>query len=138
MIEDMIENADCPCHGTNLEKLIHPAILTLLMAEELHGYSIVKKLPENCMLQGRKPDPSGVYRCLKSMEQQGYVTSVWNISNPGQAKRLYRITDDGIRCLQTWINTLEDYYRSLGLFLSFAKNAVLNNTADNNKEDHPH
>jgi len=115
----------CPCNGTNLEKLIHPAILTLLTTEELHGYSLVQKLQETSMLQGKKPDPSGVYRCLKLMEQQGYVTAVWDVSNPGPAKRLYTITDDGLKCLKTWINTLEDYQRLLGLFLSFAKGAVL-------------
>jgi len=125
MIENMIKNVDCPCNGANLEKLIHPAILTLLMTEELHGYIIVQKLQENSMLQGKKPDPSGVYRCLKSMEQHGYVTSDWDISNPGQAKRRYKITDAGIKCLHTWINTLEDYHRSLGMFLSFAKNTLL-------------
>lgn len=116
---------DCPCKGTNLEKLIHPAILTLLVDEELHGYSIVKKLQETSMLRGKKPDPSGVYRCLKQMEQQNLVTADWDVSNPGSAKRRYKITDDGLECLKTWINTLEDYHHSLGLFLSFTKNTVL-------------
>ena len=78
------------------------------------------------MLQGKKPDPTGVYRSLKLMEQKGLVTAVWDVSNPGAAKRLYEITNDGLKCLKTWINTLEDYHRSLGLFLSFAKNTVLN------------
>lgn len=122
----MLKFADCPCNGTNLEKLIHPAVLTLLTTEELHGYSIVLKLQETCMLHGKKPDPSGVYRCLRQMEQQGLVTAIWDVSNSGPAKRLYRITDDGLDCLRTWINTLEDYHRSLGLFLALAKNAVQN------------
>ena len=42
----MIKSEDCPCNGTNLEKLIQPAILTLLTTEELHGYSIVQKLQD--------------------------------------------------------------------------------------------
>jgi DNA-binding PadR family transcriptional regulator len=112
---------DCPCKGTNLEKLIHPAILTLLVGEELHGYSIVQKLQETHMLHGRKPDPSGVYRCLKQMEQGGYVSAVWDVSNPGAAKRLYKITEDGLECLKIWITTLDAYHHSLGMFLSFAK-----------------
>jgi len=117
----------CPCTGVNLEKLIRPAILTLLVDdEEVHGYSIVQKLQETCMFQGKKPDPSGVYRCLKQMEQSGHVTAVWDVSNPGPAKRLYKITDDGLECLKTWINTLEDYHHSLGMFLSFAKSTVSN------------
>jgi PadR family transcriptional regulator PadR len=116
---------DCPCTGANLEKLIHPAILTLLVTEEeLHGYIIVQKLQGTCMLQGKKPDPSGVYRCLKQLEHNGHVTAIWDVSNPGLAKKLYRITDDGLECLKTWINTLGDYHHSLGMFLSFAINAV--------------
>ncbi len=114
----------CPCTGANLEKLIHPAILTLLAEEEQHGYSIMQKLQDTCMLQGKKSDPSGVYRCLKQMEQGGYVTAVWDLSNSGPAKRLYRITDDGLECLKTWINTLEDYRHSIGLFLEFARDRI--------------
>ncbi len=121
-----IEKFDnCTCSGINLDKLIHPAILTLLVNQELHGYSILQKLQETAMLQGKKPDPSGVYRCLKQMEQDGYVTADWDISNSGPAKKLYKITGDGVGCLKTWINSLEDYYHSLGMFLSFAKNTVL-------------
>lgn len=117
---------DCPCTGANLEKLIHPAILTLLFAEaELHGYSIVQKLQENCMFQGKKPDPAGVYRCLKHMEQGGYVTAIWDVSSSGPARKLYKITDDGLECLKIWIHTLENYHNSLSSFLSFAKETVL-------------
>ena len=119
------KSSNCPCTGENLEKLIHPAILTLLFdREELHGYSIVQKLQETCMLQGKKPDPAGVYRCLKHMEQGGYVTAIWEVSSSGPARKLYKITDEGLACLKTWINTLESYHNSLGLFLSFAKATV--------------
>lgn len=119
---------NCACTGANLEKLIHPAILTLLVNEELHGYSIVQKLQDTCMFQGKKPDHSGVYRCLKQMEQGGYVNAAWDLSNSGPAKKLYKLTDDGLECLKTWINTLEDYQHSLGMFLVFAKNKIQNNT----------
>lgn len=117
---------DCPCTGANLEKFINPAILTLLVDNQLHGYSLVQKLQEIEMLRNKKPDPAGVYRCLKIMEQRGLVTAVWDVSNSGPAKKLYSITDDGLECLKTWINTLDNYYNSLGLFLSFAQKTVLN------------
>jgi Predicted transcriptional regulators len=117
---------DCPCTGANLEKFIHPAILTLLVDNQLHGYSLVQKLQETDMLHDKKPDPAGVYRCLKIMEQHGYVTSVWDVSNSGPARKLYSITDDGLECLKTWITTLDNYHNSLGLFLSFVKKTMLN------------
>ncbi|WP_425059608.1 hypothetical protein SCACP_02020 [Sporomusa carbonis] len=120
----MIDIKKCPCMGINLDKLIQPAILTLLSAAELHGYIIVQKLQETCILQGKRPDPSGVYRCLRLMEQRGLVTAVWNVSDPGPARRLYTITDIGLECLRNWIHTLENYHRSLGNFLVSAKNAI--------------
>lgn len=116
---------DCPCSGINLEKLIQPTILTLLLGEDLHGYSIVQKLKESCMLHGKKPDPSGVYRTLRLMEQRGLVTAVWKMPDQGPAKRRYGITDDGLECLQTWIKTLTEYHHSLGLFLSVTKDTLL-------------
>lgn len=115
---------DCPCTGANLEKFIHPAILTLLVNNKLHGYNILQKLQESHMLQDKKPDPAGVYRCLKKMEQSGYVTAVWDVSDSGPAKKMYTITTDGLECLKTWIVTLDNYHSSLGLFLSYAKNTV--------------
>ncbi|TWH48711.1 PadR family transcriptional regulator [Sporomusa sp. KB1] len=117
---------DCPCTGANLERFINPAILTLLVDNQLHGYSLVQKLQETDMLRNKKPDPAGVYRGLKLMEQRGHVTAVWDVSNSGPAKKLYSITDDGLECLKTWINTLDTYHNSLGLFLSFAQKTVLN------------
>lgn len=120
----MSEFANCACYGTNLERLIHPAILTLLVNEELHGYVIVQRLQETPMLRGNKPDPSGVYRFLKAMEQDGFVTACWDLSNSGPAKRQYKITDEGIRCLQTWVTTLTDYNHSLTVFLALASSEL--------------
>jgi len=120
----MEELLNCPCQGVNLDKLIQPATLTLLATEELHGYIIVQKLQDTCILQGKKPDPSGVYRCLRLQEQRGLVTAAWNVSDPGPAKRLYRITSEGLECLQNWITTLENYHHSLKLFLGSANNAL--------------
>ncbi len=116
---------DCPCTGNNLEKLIQPTILTLLLGEDLHGYSIVQKLQESCMLHGKKPDLSGVYRTLRLMEQRGLVTAVWKVSAQGPAKRRYGITAEGLECLQTWIETLTEYHHSLGLFLTAARDTLL-------------
>jgi len=121
-----MEFKNCPCMGINLDKLIQPATLALLATDSLHGYIIVQKLQETSMLRGKKPDPSGVYRCLKQMEQRSLVTAEWDVSNPGSARRLYTITDDGRKCFINWINALEDYQQSLATFLSSAKDIINN------------
>lgn len=114
----------CPCMGVNLDKLIQPATLTLLASSSLHGYIIVQKLQETSILQGKKPDPSGVYRCLRLMEQRGLVTAEWNVEETGPAKRLYTVTDKGLECLMRWMSTLETYHQSLGFFLKMMKDSI--------------
>jgi hypothetical protein len=44
----------CACKGVFLDKFIQPAILSLLYNENLHGFSILKKLDEkNIIMRGR-------------------------------------------------------------------------------------
>ena len=114
----------CPCKGINLDKLIQPATLAILAVEDIHGYMIVQKLRTNA-LHGSNLDSSGVYRCLKMMEQRGLITSTWDVStDPGPVKRLYSITDVGVKCLQNWLTSLEKYYCLLGDFLDSVKQAI--------------
>jgi len=106
--------SNCPCTGMNFDKFIQPSILTILNKEEMHGYHIVQKLAENPMQHGRKPDPAGVYRFLKAMEQKGLVTASWDTPDSGQAKRLYRITPEGESCLVNWMVSMGQFHGSLG------------------------
>ena len=77
---------DCPCSGTNLSRLLQPAIMTILAGHELHGYAVVERLTETAMLSGDRPDPTGVYRVLGVMDERGLVTSSWDTSEHGPAK----------------------------------------------------
>ena len=74
-----------------------PTILTVLAesAEPLHGYVIVQKAAASPMFGGKKPDPAGIYRTLKKMEEQGFVTSEWDTPTSGAAKRLFSLTPEG-------------------------------------------
>lgn len=117
---------ECPCKGSNLDKMIQPAILAALAEEELHGYKIIQRVAETAMFNGNKPDPTGVYRYLKTMESMGLIISSWDTTNSGPAKRTFKITEDGYECLCTWILTLEDYKNTIETFLNEAK-IVINN-----------
>ncbi|MEI6518919.1 MAG: helix-turn-helix transcriptional regulator [bacterium] len=109
---------DCPCAGRNLDKLVQPAILTVLAHESLHGYVLVQRLADMPMFGGQKPDATGVYRFLRQMEERALVTSTWDTSEIGPAKRLYIITKSGLSCLCRWKNTLSTYYNALGELLT--------------------
>jgi len=81
----------------------------VLAQEPLHGYAVVQRLASLRLLRGAEPDPTGVYRVLKSMAASGFVTCSWTRSSSGPAKRLYRLTVSGKRCLERWIATLREF-----------------------------
>jgi len=75
------------------------------------------------MLGGDRPDPTGMYRMLRSMEKRGLVVSSGGPSDSGPAKRLYRLIPEGRQCLGRWVKTLADYHRALGGLLAAARQA---------------
>jgi poly-beta-hydroxybutyrate-responsive repressor len=107
---------ECACMGKNLNRLMQPAILSVLNIsdEEMHGYVIVQALAKSPMFGGTKPDATGVYRTLKQMETDGLVTSQWDTSKQGPAKKRYTITEKGITCLGRWVDTLACYQAAIG------------------------
>jgi poly-beta-hydroxybutyrate-responsive repressor len=115
---------DCPCAGRNLDKLVQPAILTVLLGEDVHGYVLVQRLAEMPMFRGQKPDGTGVYRFLRQMEERALVTSTWDTSETGPAKRLYHLTATGHACLIRWIDTLATYHAAIGELLDVTRFVV--------------
>jgi len=122
--EKAIDPAACPCSGATLGRLIQPAIMAVLARGPLHGYCIVQRLARTPVLDGDRPDPTGVYRMLRGMEDRVLVVSSWGLSDSGPAKRLYRLTPAGRRCLGRWVETLAAYRRSIGRLLSAARQAA--------------
>ena len=105
--------ATCPCRGTNLERLVRPACLIVLARGGQYGYRLVQELSALTIFGGQKPNTAGVYRCLRLLEEEGSVTSSWELTDRGPAKRQYSITPYGLECLKTWLRTLEDYQRAI-------------------------
>jgi len=113
----------CPCAGTTLARLIQPAVLTVLAGGARHGYRVVERLAASPVMAGSRPDPTGVYRVLRSMEKRGLVVSAWNLSDTGPARRRYRLTPAGRRCLGRWVATLAEYPRAIRGLLAAARKA---------------
>lgn len=63
---------------------------------------------------GHRPDATGVYRFLKAMEDRRLVSSAWDLSESGPAKRLFDLTAQGNACLKRWAVTLEQYRQQIG------------------------
>ncbi len=107
--------SECAQLGKSLSRLTHPSILTVLAAadEPLHGYLIVQQMTQGPMFAGNSPDPTGVYRILKQMENNNLVTSEWDTTESGPARRVYSLTDEGRACLRRWIDALACYSASI-------------------------
>lgn len=118
------ENIKCSCKGYNLDKLIQPQILTILANRKLHGYMIIQELENNNYFCDEKIDNTGVYRALKTLEDRGLVRFEWVLDGAGPAKKNYMITDKGLECLNIWIDTLENYKKSIERIIEDAKNVL--------------
>ena len=105
---------ECPCTGKNLDRLIQPAVLAILAKGPLHGYRVVRSLGQMAAFGGRRPDATGVYRFLRAMEERGLVSSAWDLSERGPAKRLFDLSKKGRDCLARWAETLEEYQAQVG------------------------
>lgn len=114
----------CSCKGYNLDKLLQPNILILLATQELHGYLIIQELESKDLFRGERADNTGIYRTLKTMEDKGLVDSELVFEATGPAKKVYRITEDGLHCLENWIDTLENYKNTIDEIVAEAREAV--------------
>ena len=112
-IGSMSPTPDCPCMGGTLDKLIQPAILSVLSYGPLHGYMLAERIGKMTSESAEKPDLSGIYRFLKTMEKRGLVVSSWDTPEKGHARKLFHITDDGMACLVKWSKTLETYHATV-------------------------
>jgi len=97
--------------------------MMILTKGPLHGYRIVQEAAQTPILAGNRPDRTGVYRLLRSLEEGGYVVSSWDLSKSGPARKSYRLTPEGRECLARWIETLENYHRAVCKLLSAARKA---------------
>ena len=111
----------CACSGKSLGRLVQPAIAALLAEEPLHGYLLVQKLAGMAMFRDQAPDPTGVYRTLRAMEEDGLLASTWDFGDVGPAKRRFELTKDGQACLERWTQTLEEYADSINDLLAAIK-----------------
>ncbi|NHM15572.1 PadR family transcriptional regulator [Eggerthellaceae bacterium zg-887] len=116
----------CAELGKSLSRMSQPTILVVLArAEEpMHGYMIVQKAAASPMFGGKKPDPAGIYRTLKKMEEAGFVTSEWDTPTSGAAKRMFSLTDEGRAGLRRWIDALACYNATIEELRQDAANAL--------------
>ena len=91
-----------------------PCLLMMLRSWNAYGYELARQLT---VFGFGSVDPGTVYRTLRELERDGYVTSNWDTSvTSGPARRVYTITDAGIDALGWWASALEGYRQTLDHF----------------------
>ena len=88
-------------------------LLVMLKDHNLHGYEIMKELKEKFDVV---TDPGTIYRALRQLERDGYISSWWDPKEQGPARRIYTVTDSGGAALELWNTALEQYRSNLDQF----------------------
>ncbi|MFO7881493.1 MAG: PadR family transcriptional regulator [Kosmotogaceae bacterium] len=81
-------------------------LLVLLNEKTSHGYSLMNRLPY-FGFEPKTINTSTIYRTLRSMEKDNIVKSIWKESEQGPKKRVYKITQEGKKELESWMNFLK-------------------------------
>ena len=88
-------------------------LLLLLRNWSAHGYQLIQTL--TAMGLGFV-DPATVYRTLRQLEKEGYISSVWDPKAAGPARRMYTLSPSGEEYLRLWAGQLEQYQSTLSRF----------------------
>lgn len=101
-------------------------LLALLKNWSGYGYELAKKLEE----AGYGGFNSGtLYRTLRQMEKTGLISSLWDTSSDGPARRIYSLTKTGSLFLNNWITLLDMHKATLNSFIKIAE--IATDPADN-------
>jgi PadR family transcriptional regulator len=98
-----------------IERFGEPALLLLLAERPAHGYELLEQLPE--LTGERRIDMGNLYRVLRALEEEGFVTSDWHDDAPGPTKRIYELTAGGRRLLDGWAGALRTNQDLVSSFL---------------------
>ena len=97
------------------KNLLIPVLLLLLKNWNAHGYELMQKLTQ---FGFHSIDQGNFYRILRQLEKEELVSSVWDTTSTGPAKRIYSITSAGEQYLDIWAGSLEQYQKILQQFFN--------------------
>ena len=97
--------------------MLTTTLLAFLKASNAYGYELTQRLAE----AGLPPfDTGAVYRTLRQMEATGLVSSFWDTSESGPARRMYSLTQAGEVFLASWLQVMQTYQSVLDQTLGLA------------------
>jgi PadR family transcriptional regulator, regulatory protein PadR len=102
-------------HGPDVQPrmtgdMLTSSLLAFLRRWNAYGYQLVQELGK-AGLPGF--DPTTVYRTLRQLERDGLVSSFWDTSESGPARRRYALTNSGETFLDVWADIFGKYQQIL-------------------------
>jgi poly-beta-hydroxybutyrate-responsive repressor len=90
-----------------------PVLLLMLREWSSYGYQLMEKMAAFGLTT---MNAGTFYRTLRQMEKDGMVSSCWDTSENGPARRIYSITDAGETYLKYWADSLNQYQKMMNTF----------------------
>lgn len=91
-------------------EMLSTSLLAFLKGWNAYGYQLAQKLAAAGLPES---DSGTVYRTLRQLEKTGMVSSFWDTSESGPARRMYSLTKAGELFLSGWIDVLQNYQKIL-------------------------
>ena len=113
----------CSCEMGNLYRFTEPIVLLVLARlGTAHGYQIAAEA-EPLAVTHAGLDGAAIYRALRRLESTDCVTSGWDTSGGGPARRLYTLTDRGVEHLGEWVEVMERIASAVGSLVKQGRKA---------------
>jgi PadR family transcriptional regulator, regulatory protein PadR len=90
--------------------LLSSSLLAYLRRWNAYGYQLVQELGKAGIATF---DSTTVYRTLRQLEKAGLVSSFWDTSESGPARRMYSLTKAGETFLDLWLDLFGRYQEIL-------------------------
>ncbi len=102
----LVQGHPCTCAMGNVYRFIEPVVLRILQEKKKsYGYEIAECLPRYALTDS-KIDGAALYRTLRTLEHNGFVRSMWEVTD-GPARRNYALTEAGHVHLKEWSDLMQ-------------------------------
>ena len=127
------ESLFCKGRAPNIKRFMEISLLLLLAQEESHGYTLAERLTD-FGFSSEEFNIGTLYRTLRKMEKDNYVTSKWLEGGQGPKKRVYQITESGKNTLAQLIEMLKSRKKRIERLIDSYNSLKINWLKPNRKE----
>ena len=111
----------CTCAMGNLYRFVEPVLLFLLRKKgKSYGYELAGEVRQYAFTDA-EIEVAALYRTLRQLEENGCVTSSWDVEGSGPARRVYALTPRGTAHLEEWLVVLDHMASAMNRFVRHAR-----------------